>query len=70
MEEYPKTYWDQLYKHNRLGWDMGSVSSPLKAYFDQLTDNSLRILVPRAGNGWEVEYLYKNGFNHTFFALF
>jgi len=70
MEDYPKAYWDKLYEHNRLGWDVGYVSTPLKAYFDQLQNKNLRILVPGAGNGWEVEYLYKNGFHHTFLLDF
>jgi len=70
MANYPSTYWDQLYDQNLLGWDVGNISTPLKTYFDQLSDKSLRILVPGAGNGWEVEYLYRNGFTNTFMLDF
>jgi len=66
MKHLPAQYWDELYKTGRIGWDIGYVSTPLKAYFDQLTNQSLSILVPGAGNSYEAEYLYKKGFKHTF----
>lgn len=62
-----KTYWDNLYKSDLIGWDIGYISTPLKEYFDQLTDKSLRILVPGAGTGYEAEYLYKAGFKNVFY---
>jgi thiopurine S-methyltransferase len=67
---YPPEYWDKFYREDKLGWDIGYVSTPLKEYFDQLKDKSIRILVPGAGNGWEVEYLYRSGFNNTFLLDF
>ncbi len=70
MTHYPPEYWDKFFKEGKTGWDIGYVSTPLKAYFDQLTDKSMRILIPGAGNGWEVEYLYKNGFTNTFMLDF
>ena len=58
-----RDFWESRYKNEALGWDMGQVSPPLKAYFDQLTDRSLRILIPGAGNAYEAEYLFNCGFS-------
>lgn len=55
-------YWQERYESGETGWDMGEVSPPLKAYFDQLTNKSLRILIPGCGNSYEAEYLVQNGF--------
>ncbi len=70
-EMYTKEYWDSYYEGSRrVGWDVGYVSTPLKEYFDQITDKSLKILVPGAGSGWEAEYLYKAGFLNTYILDF
>ena len=65
MEKFSSEYWNQHYTQNRTGWDIGYISTPLKAYFDQLEDKNLKILVPGAGNAYEVEYLFHKGFTHT-----
>jgi len=70
MKRYPPEYWDASYQTGKTGWDIGYVSTPLKEYFDQLTNKSLKILIPGAGNGWEVEYLFKEGFENTFMLDF
>jgi thiopurine S-methyltransferase len=61
-----KRYWDERYQENRLGWDVGSISTPLKEYIDQLTNKDLKILVPGAGNGYEVDYLHEQGFQSVY----
>lgn len=58
--------WDNRYKTNDIGWDLGEVSPPLKAYFDQLENKSLKILIPGGGNSYEAEYLFINGFENVF----
>jgi methyl halide transferase len=58
-------YWSKQYLNQKHGWDIRSVSTPLKAYFDQLTDKSIDILVPGAGFGWEVAYLFQSGFKNV-----
>ena len=60
------TSWDNRYKTNDIGWDLGEVSPPLKAYFDQLEDKNFKILIPGAGNAYEAEYLFNNGFTNVF----
>ncbi|MBC8754324.1 methyltransferase domain-containing protein [Kordia sp. YSTF-M3] len=59
-------YWSQRYKDAQTGWDIGSPSTPLKEYIDQLTDKNLKILIPGAGNAYEAEYLFEKGFTNVF----
>lgn len=59
-------FWDNKYKTNKTGWDLGQVSPPLKAYFDQLTNKDLKILIPGGGNSHEAEYLLENGFTNVY----
>ena len=63
---FDKSFWDLKYKENKTGWDIGEISTPIKAYIDQLTNKELRILIPGAGNGYEVEYLHRLGFKNVF----
>ncbi|MDA9262324.1 TPMT family class I SAM-dependent methyltransferase [bacterium] len=60
-----KQFWDNKYTNEQTGWDIGYVSSPIKEYIDQLTNKELRILIPGAGNSYEAEYLYKQGFKNV-----
>jgi methyl halide transferase len=57
-----KEYWDERYRTGQTGWDIGSVSPPLKAYFDTLVDKKIRILIPGGGNSYEAVYLIEKGF--------
>jgi len=59
-----KDYWDQRYKEDKTGWDIGEVSPPLQQYFDQLDKKDIKILIPGAGNAYEASYLYRNGFKN------
>jgi thiopurine S-methyltransferase len=58
--------WDNRYLNTDIGWDLGEVSPPLKAYFDQLENKALSILIPGGGNSYEAEYLFKKGFQNVF----
>lgn len=62
--ELGETFWNNQYKANTTGWDLGEVSPPIKAYVDQLTNKNLRILIPGCGNTYEAEYLLQNGFTN------
>ena len=59
-------FWNNKYKNNKIGWDIGEVSPPLKAYFDQLTNKDLKILIPGGGNSYEAEYLFNVGFKNVY----
>lgn len=61
-------YWSARYRENRTGWDIGAISTPLKAYIDQLENTELKILIPGAGNAYEAEYLFRKGFKNVFVA--
>ena len=61
-------YWQQRYLENQTGWDLGAVSPPLQAYFDQLTDLETRILIPGCGHAYEAAYLHQKGFKNVFVA--
>ncbi|TXD50141.1 methyltransferase domain-containing protein [Polaribacter sp. IC073] len=61
-------FWSNKYKTNKIGWDLGEVSPPLKAYFDQLENKKIKILIPGGGNSYEAEYLFDNGFKNVFVA--
>ncbi|WP_408648384.1 class I SAM-dependent methyltransferase [Tenacibaculum retecalamus] len=59
-------FWGKKYTSNKIGWDLGIVSPPLKAYFDQLENKELKILIPGGGNSYEAEYLFKTGFKNVY----
>ncbi|HUH26034.1 MAG TPA: methyltransferase domain-containing protein [Flavobacterium sp.] len=61
-----KEYWSERYTANNTPWDAGEITTPIKAYIDQLTNKDLKILVPGVGNGYELKYLYENGFKNVF----
>jgi SAM-dependent methyltransferase len=57
-----KDYWTRRYQNNETSWDVGAPSTPLKDYIDQLTDKTIKILIPGCGNAYEAQYLFENGF--------
>jgi len=64
--KFDKSYWDLKYEENKTGWDIGQISTPLKKYIEQLENKELKILVPGAGNGHEVEFLHNLGFKNVY----
>ena len=60
-------FWQQRYEQDSIGWDMGEVSPPLKAYIDQLPESAKdqAILVAGAGNAYEVGYLHEKRFTNV-----
>ena len=62
--KYHKKYWENNYKTNQIGWDIGYASPPITNYIDQLTNKDISILIPGAGNAYEAEYLFHKGFNN------
>ncbi|MFT7352286.1 MAG: SAM-dependent methyltransferase [Flavobacterium sp.] len=66
MIDLSEFFWENKYKKNKIGWDLGEVSPPLKTYFDQLTNKDLKILIPGGGNSHEAEYLFNKGFTNVY----
>ncbi len=62
MMQLDKDYWNNRFESLDTPWDIGSVSPALQAYIDQLSNKNIAILIPGCGNGYEAEYLLKNGF--------
>lgn len=60
-----EAYWSGRYENQSTGWDIGFPSLPLKTYIDQLEDKNLSILIPGAGNAYEAEYFFKEGFPYV-----
>ncbi|MEZ4900339.1 MAG: methyltransferase domain-containing protein [Spirosomataceae bacterium] len=65
MNNLDQNFWDERYRTNQTGWDIGYVSPPLKIYFDSLTNKNLRILIPGGGNSYEAAYLLEQGFTNV-----
>ncbi|NRD21424.1 SAM-dependent methyltransferase [Winogradskyella eckloniae] len=61
-----QNYWEKRYNDNDTGWDIGYVSLPIKKYIDQLKNKAIKILIPGAGNSYEAEYLWNNGFKNIY----
>lgn len=60
-----KEYWEERYEKGETGWNVGKITTPIKEYIDQLKDKNIKILIPGAGNGYELEYLIEKGFNNS-----
>lgn len=59
-----ESYWDLQYQSKTTGWDLGTISPPIKAYVDQLKDTTISVLIPGCGNTYEAEYLLEKGFTN------
>lgn len=64
--KFNESFWDNRYKTKDIGWDLGEISPPIKAYIDQLSNTSQKILIPGGGNAYEAEYLFKKGFQNVY----
>ena len=65
MEQHMDSkYWSERYQQNTTGWDIGHISTPIKAYIDQLTNKEMAIMIPGCGNAYEAEYLLQQGFTN------
>ncbi|WP_224489577.1 methyltransferase domain-containing protein [Robertkochia flava] len=62
--ELDAAYWENRYKNDQTGWDIGYPSDPIISYVSQLEDRSIDILIPGAGNAWEASWLYENGYKN------
>ena len=58
-------YWQQRWEEGNTPWDMGSPSPALVEYCKQLRDKNIAILIPGAGSGYEVDWLWENGFHNV-----
>lgn len=66
MDSLNAEYWNSRYINNNTPWDIGYPSPAIIDYFEKIEDKSVRILVPGAGNAYEVEALHSMGFDNVF----
>ena len=67
--DFDSAYWQGRYATGRDGWEAGTITPPLRAYFDQLdVARQPRILIPGAGRAHEAGYLHERGFRQVFVA--
>lgn len=59
-------FWQKRWLESKTGWDIGYAAPPITDFIDTLTDKSIKILIPGAGNAYEAEYLHKNGFTNVY----
>ncbi len=57
-------YWNERYKLNETGWDIGYAAPALMEYCSKLKDKHIAILVPGCGYGHEVVELISMGFDN------
>lgn len=62
MTNLNKDFWENRYKSNETGWNVGYATTPLTEYIDQIENKNLKILIPGVGNGYEFDYLKEKGF--------
>lgn len=65
MPDLTKRYWNNRYVTNDFSWDVGEISLPLKTYIEQLKNREISILIPGAGNAYEAEFLFHQGFKNV-----
>lgn len=68
MKNSNQKYWDKKYREQRIGWNIGYASTPIKEFIDQVDNRGQKILIPGAGNAYEAEYLFRQGFQNIFIA--
>ncbi len=61
-----ENFWDNRYQNKDTGWDLGAISTPLQTYFNQLSDKTLKIIIPGGGNSYEAAYLHALGFTNVY----
>ena len=42
-------FWEKRYTDDDTGWDIGTVSTPIKRFVDSLENRDLKILIPGCG---------------------
>lgn len=62
MSNINKAFWNERWRTNQTGWDIGYASPAIISYFEKIEDYSAKILIPGCGNAYEVSALLNLGF--------
>jgi methyl halide transferase len=57
-------YWTNRYINGETGWDIGHAAPAITHYTQQLSNKSIRILIPGCGNAYEAQALLGQGFTN------
>ncbi len=60
-----QAFWENRYRENKTGWDLGNASPPLMGFMQQWQNKQAKILIPGAGNAYEAQWLYEQGFTQV-----
>lgn len=66
MVELNDSYWSERYQENKTGWDLGSANPYLIQLVQENVSKDARILIPGAGNAYEVEELFRLGYTNVY----
>lgn len=61
---FDQQYWDNLWKQQQTGWDLGAVSPSIQYFIDGYPHKDAAILIPGCGAAYEAEYLAQQGFTN------
>lgn len=61
-----EAFWSERYRNKDTGWDVGEPTPPIISIADKIENPDARILIPGAGNAWEAEYIWHQGFDNIF----
>lgn len=64
MLDLGENFWSLRYQQGSMGWDLSSALPPLYQYLCQIKSKGLSILIPGAGNGYEVAAGWELGFHN------
>lgn len=63
MKELNQQFWTQRWEEGSTGWDIGYACPAIVSYLNRVENKDLDILIPGAGNAYEAEWLWENGFH-------
>lgn len=63
-------YWTERYQNSQTQWDIGFASPAIIDFVKENFDFDTKILIPGAGNAYEVEVLFNLGFKNVFLLDF
>lgn len=62
--ELDASFWNERWRTEQTGWDVGYASPPVTHYMDQYENKNAALLIPGCGNAYEAEYIVKKGFTN------
>ncbi len=66
MEKLDAHFWNKRYQSEDIPWDAGSITTPLKDYLSNISNKSIKILIPGCGQAHEAAFLHQEGFTNVY----